>query len=44
MSECPSAATILGAEVRVSVLDPLRIRPLLNWPIAHLACWEIIPE
>lgn len=44
MQECPSVATILGSEVRISVTEPLRTHQLLNWPIAHIACGEIVPE
>jgi hypothetical protein len=44
MEECPSVATVIGSEVRVSVREPLRARQLLSWPIAHIACGEIIPE
>ena len=44
MEECPSVATVLGSEVRVSVRDPLRARQLLTWPISHIACGEIIPD
>jgi hypothetical protein len=44
MGECPSVATVLGSEVRVSVPEPLRARQVWSWPIAHVACGEIIPE
>lgn len=44
MTQCPSVATILGSEVRVSILEPLRSLPLFKWPIAHVFCGEITPE
>lgn len=44
MTQCPSVAKILGSEVRVSVLEPLRSLPLFTWPIAQVACGEIVPE
>ena len=44
MGECPSVATIHGSEVRVSLHEPLRARPILDWPLSHITCGEIIPN
>lgn len=43
MIQCPSVVTILRSQVRVSILEPLRSRPLLKVPIAHVSCGEIVP-
>ena len=44
MLQCPSVATVLGSEVRFSVRQPVQVRQIFNWPVAHIACGEIIPD
>ena len=44
MLACPSVATVLGSEVRFSIADPVKVRPILDWPVAHISCGEIIPD
>ena len=39
MGECPSVATIHGSEVRVSLHEPLRARPVLDLAASHRAVW-----